>query len=90
MLTRLCRAIIPPEPVFPRNQSPDLPLPLTVFNKGDPHMSNPTQKPGQQNQNPGQKPGQQQQGGGQKPGQQQQDPSRRQGERPGEMPDQDR
>ena len=40
-------------------------------------MTNPTQKPGQQNQNPGQKPGQQQQGGGQKPGQQQQDPSRR-------------
>lgn len=89
MPTRLCRAIIASEPVFPRNQSPDFPLPPTVFNKGDPHMSNPTQKPGQQNQNPGQKPGQQQ-GGGQKPGQQQQDPSRRQGERPGEMPDQDR
>jgi hypothetical protein len=39
-------------------------------------MSNPNEKPGQQNQNPGQKPGQQQ-GGGQKPGQQQQDPSRK-------------
>lgn len=44
-------------------------------------MSNPNEKPGQQNQTPGQpkpgqqKPGQQQQGGGQpKPGQQQQHP----------------
>lgn len=90
MPTRLCRAIIPLEPVFPRNQTPDFSLTATTFNKGDSHMNNPTQKPGQQNQNPGQKPGQQQQGGGQKPGQQQQDPSRRQGERPGEMPDQDR
>ena len=45
-----------------------------VFNKEIP-MTNPDQKPGQQNQNPGQKPGQQQ-GGGQKPGQQQQDPGR--------------
>jgi len=43
-------------------------------------MSNPNEKPGQQNQNPGQKPGQQQ-GGGQKPGQQQQDPNR-QGQKP--------
>jgi hypothetical protein len=43
-------------------------------------MSNPDQKPGQQNQNPNQKPGQQQ-GGGQKPGQQQQDPNR-QGQKP--------
>jgi hypothetical protein len=43
-------------------------------------MSNPNEKPGQQNQNPNQKPGQQQ-GGGQKPGQQQQDPNR-QGQKP--------
>jgi hypothetical protein len=43
-------------------------------------MSDPNQKPGQQNQNPNQKPGQQQ-GGGQKPGQQQQDPNR-QGQNP--------
>jgi hypothetical protein len=43
-------------------------------------MSNPKEKPGQQNQNPNQKPGQQQ-GGGQKPGQQQQDPNR-QGQKP--------
>jgi type VI secretion system secreted protein VgrG len=41
--------------------------------QGRPRMSNPNEKPGQQNQTPGQKPGQQQQGGGQqKPGQQQQ------------------
>jgi type VI secretion system secreted protein VgrG len=90
MPTRLCRAIIPPEPVFRRNQSPDFPLIPTAFNKGDPRMSNPTQKPGQQNQNPGQKPGQQQQGGGQKPGQQQQDPNRRQDEKPGQNPNMDR
>ena len=48
-------------------------------------MSNPNQKPGQQNQSPGQKPGQQQQGGGHKPGQQQQDPNRE-----GQMPGQSR
>jgi hypothetical protein len=90
MPPRLCRAIIQPEPVFPRNQSPDFPLTQTAFNQGDPPMNNPTQKPGQQNQNPGQKSGQQQQGGGQKPGQQQQDPSRRQGEKPMQNPGQDR
>jgi hypothetical protein len=50
----------------------------------NPNQSNPSQKPGQQNQNPGQKPGQQQQGGGQKPGQQQQDPNR-QGTMPGQQ-----
>jgi hypothetical protein len=48
-------------------------------------MSNPNQKPGQQNQSPDQKPGQQQQGGGQKPGQQQQDPNRQ-----GQAPQKDR
>ena len=81
--------MIPLEPVFPRNQSPAPLLSRTAFNREIPNMSNPTQKPGQQNQNPGQKPGQQQQGGGQKPGQQQQDPSRRQGGKPMD-PDQDR
>jgi len=61
--------------VFPGNQTEALGLSRVVFNQGDPEMSNPNQKPGQQNQTPGQKPGQQQQGGGQpKPGQQQQQP----------------
>ena len=32
----LCRAIIQPEPAFPRNQSQVLPLSLTTFNQGDP------------------------------------------------------
>ena len=67
--TRLCRAMIPGEPLFPRNQRLSSPLTPATSNMGDPkdEQSEQSQNPGQQNQQPGQKPGQQQ-GGGHKPG----------------------
>jgi hypothetical protein len=88
-LPRACQDIVTLKTLgnqFPSNLLPvRAVIPCLAFNKGDPEMNNPNDKPGHEKpgqqtqnpgqQNPGQKPGQQQ-GGGHKPGQQQQDPGK--------------